>query len=84
MAKMWMKKAFGANPGALHRALGVSEGKTIPASKLAKAAKSKSGLMRKRAALAMTGKKFAGKKRKKGKAGAVAGMLQRTFPFQKG
>lgn len=40
--------------GALHRALGVPEGEKIPAKKLAKGAKSKSPLMRKRVALAKT------------------------------
>ncbi len=46
--KMHMKK------GALHKALGVPEGEKIPAKKMAKAAKSKSPLMRKRVALAKT------------------------------
>ncbi len=63
MAKKWMAKAFGKNPGALHRSLGVPEGKKIPAGKLAKAEHSSSPLMRKRAALAETGKRFGGKGR---------------------
>jgi len=46
--KMHMKK------GALHKALGVKEGKKIPEKKLEKAEHSKSPLMRKRAALAET------------------------------
>lgn len=46
------------NKGALHRALGVPEGETIPAKKLNKAAHSSSPLMRKRAALAKTLKGF--------------------------
>jgi hypothetical protein len=46
--KMHMKK------GALHRALGVPEGKKISSKKLAKAAKSSLPLMRKRVALAKT------------------------------
>lgn len=46
--KMHMKK------GALHRALGVPVGEKIPAKKMAKAAKSKSPLMKKRVALAKT------------------------------
>lgn len=46
--KMHMKK------GALHKALGVPEGEKIPAKKMAKAAKSKSPLMKKRVALAKT------------------------------
>ena len=33
MAKHWMQKAFGKNPGAEHRALGVPEDKPIPPSK---------------------------------------------------
>lgn len=53
MAKKWIAGAI-KKPGALHRALGVPEGKKIPAKKLAKAAKSKSPLMRKRVALAKT------------------------------
>lgn len=60
MAKKWMAKAFGKNPGALHRSLGVPEGKTIPAKKMAQAARSKSPLMRKRVALARTGAKYGG------------------------
>lgn len=60
--KKWMQEAFGKNKGALHRALGVKEGKKIPAKKLAKASHSKSGLMRKRAALAKTGMKYGGHK----------------------
>lgn len=51
--KNWIKGAI-KKPGALHKALGVPEGKKIPASKMAKAAKSKSPLMRKRVALAKT------------------------------
>lgn len=33
MAKQWIKEAI-SKPGALHKALGVPEGKKIPASKL--------------------------------------------------
>jgi hypothetical protein len=33
--RKWMQKAFGAHPGALHRAMGVPEGKKIPTAKLA-------------------------------------------------
>ncbi len=57
MAKMFIKKAI-KKPGALHKALGVKEGKKIPASKMKKAAHSKSPLMRKRVALAKTLKGF--------------------------
>jgi hypothetical protein len=39
MAKKWMQKAFAKNPGAEHRALGVPEGKPIPAKKHAQAAR---------------------------------------------
>lgn len=49
----WISKAI-KKPGALHKALGVPEGKKIPAKKMAKAANSKSPLMRKRVALAKT------------------------------
>lgn len=35
----WMKRAFGKNPGALHRELGVPEGKPIPKSKVEEAAR---------------------------------------------
>lgn len=51
--KKWIKDAI-KKPGALHKALGVPEGKKIPPKKLAKAAKSKSPLMRERVALAKT------------------------------
>ena len=62
MAKRkWMQKAFGKHPGKLHRRLHVPEGEKIPASKLSKAAHSKSPSLRREAALAKTGKRFAGK-----------------------
>ena len=51
--RKWIQGAI-KNKGSLHRALHVPEGKKIPAKKLAKAAKSKSPLMRKRVALAKT------------------------------
>jgi len=57
MAKNWMAGAV-KKPGALHRQLGVPQGKKIPASKLAAAAKSKNPLERKRAALAKTFAKY--------------------------
>lgn len=50
----WIAKAVSKGKGALHRALHVPEGKKIPAKKMAKAAKSKSPIMRKRVALAKT------------------------------
>ena len=52
MAEKWIQKAI-KKPGALHKQLGVAEGKKIPASKLAAAAK-KPGKMGKRARLAET------------------------------
>ena len=52
MAEKWIQKAI-KKPGALRSALGVKEGKTIPAAKLAKAAKAP-GKMGQRARLAQT------------------------------
>ena len=52
MAK-WIAKAI-KHPGALHRELGVPEGKTIPAKKLAAAKKSDNPTLRRRANLATT------------------------------
>ena len=51
MAKHWMAGAV-KHPGALHAALGVKEGKKIPAKKMAKAAHSKSPRIRKMVGLA--------------------------------
>ena len=56
MATKWIQSAI-KKPGALRSALGVKEGKTIPASKLAKAAKAP-GKMGQRARLAQTLKKM--------------------------
>lgn len=56
MAKKWIQKAI-KHPGALHRELGVPQGEKIPASKLAKAAKS-GGKLGRRAKLAETLKGF--------------------------
>ena len=56
MAEKWIQKAI-KNPGALRSALGVKEGKTIPAKKLAAAAK-KPGKLGQRARLAQTLKKM--------------------------
>lgn len=56
MAEKWIQKAI-SKPGSLKKALGVKEGKTIPAKKLAAAAK-KPGVMGKRARLAQTLKSF--------------------------
>lgn len=56
MAEKWIQKAI-KKPGALRKALGVKAGKTIPAGKLASAAK-KPGKMGQRARLAQTLKKL--------------------------
>lgn len=52
MAEKWIQKAI-KKPGALRKELGVKEGKTIPAKKLATAAKAP-GTLGKRARLAQT------------------------------
>ena len=52
MAKKWIKGAI-KHPGALHRELGVPQGKKIPASKVNAAAK-KGGTLGTRARLAKT------------------------------
>ena len=52
MAEKWIQKAI-KKPGALKKALGVKKGETIPAKKLASAAK-KPGVIGKRARLAET------------------------------
>jgi hypothetical protein len=52
MATKWIQKAI-KHPGALHKELGVAEGKKIPAKKLAAAAK-KPGKLGQRARLAET------------------------------
>lgn len=57
MAKDWIKGAI-KHPGALHKELGVKEGKKIPEAKLEKAEHSKNPLLRKRANLAETLKKM--------------------------
>jgi hypothetical protein len=54
--KNWIKSAI-KKPGALHKEMGVPEGKKIPKAKLAKAAKSP-GTLGKRARLAKTLKGF--------------------------
>ena len=53
MAGNWIKGAI-KKPGALHRELGVPQGKTIPKSKINAAAKSKNPTLAKRANLAKT------------------------------
>lgn len=55
MAKKWIQKAIpNSHKGALHRELGVPEGKKIPAKKLTKAAKSSNPKLRKQVNLART------------------------------
>jgi len=56
MAKNWIQDAV-KKPGALRKSLGVKEGETIPAGKLAKAAKAP-GKLGQRARLAETFKKM--------------------------
>ena len=56
MAKNWIAKAI-KKPGALHKEMGVPEGKTIPLSKLREAA-GKGGKLGKRARLAQTLRSF--------------------------
>lgn len=58
-SKNWIQKAI-KKPGALHKQLGVAEGKKIPAGKLAAAAK-KPGKIGQRARLAQTLKGFKSK-----------------------
>lgn len=53
MAKKWIQ-AMHMKKGALHKELGVAEGKKIPAKKLIKAAKSSNPKLAKRANLAKT------------------------------
>ncbi len=52
MAEHWIKDAIG-KPGALHKEMGVPEGKNIPEGRLARAAKAK-GILGRRARLAET------------------------------
>ena len=56
VAEKWIQKAI-SKPGSLRKSLGVKEGKTIPAGKLAKAAKAP-GKLGQRARLAQTLKGF--------------------------
>ena len=60
--KLNIKKAI-KEPGALRKSLGIKKGKTIPASVLNKAAKSKNKKLRKRAIFAKTLKKLRKKRR---------------------
>ncbi len=62
MGKKWIQGAI-KHPGALHKEMGVPEGKKIPEKKLAKAAKS-GGKLGQRARLAETLKKMPHGKKK--------------------
>lgn len=57
VGEKWIQKAH-IKKGALHKELGVKEGKKIPESKLKKAEHSKNPKLRKRAVLAETLKKM--------------------------
>ena len=57
MTKNFIKGAI-KHPGKLHRELGVPQGETIPAKKMAKALKSKNPTIKKEAVLARTLKKM--------------------------
>lgn len=57
MSGKWIQSAI-KHPGGLHKALGIPQGKKIPADKLAKAKKSPNEHIRKMAALASTLKTF--------------------------
>lgn len=57
MPKHWIAGAI-SHKGALHRALGIPEGRTIPAKKVAAAAKSSDPTLARRARLAQTLKGF--------------------------
>ena len=59
MTKNWIKGAI-KHPGALHKEMGVPQGKKIPAARLAKAAKA-GGKLGKRARLAETLKRLSSK-----------------------
>lgn len=63
--RKWMAKAFGKNPGKLHRKLHVPEDEKIPESKLREAEHSNDPTLRREAALAETGKRYAGRRRRK-------------------
>lgn len=52
MKKDWIAGAVGGHPGALHKALGVAPGKTIPQAKIMKAEHSKNSKLAAEARLA--------------------------------
>lgn len=55
--KQWISKAI-KHPGALHKSLHVKPGEKIPLKKIEKATHSKSPIVKKRANLALTLRKF--------------------------
>jgi hypothetical protein len=61
--KKWMQEAFAGAKGQLHKTLGVKKGEKIPAGKLEKATHSKNPLTKRRAVLAETARRFAGKRK---------------------
>lgn len=61
----WMEKAFAHSHGQLHKQMGISKNKNIPVDRLEAAAHSTSPTLKKRAVLARTARRFAGKKGKK-------------------
>jgi hypothetical protein len=63
--RKWMAKAFGKNPGKLHRKLHVPVDEPIPESKLREAEHSSDATLRREAVLAETGKRYAGRRHKK-------------------
>lgn len=60
MAKNWIAKAVGKNPGGLHKSLGVPAGKKIPLAKIQQAA-SRPGKVGAQGRLAMTLSKIRGR-----------------------
>lgn len=58
MAKKWVGRAFGANPGALHRDTGTPLGEKIPERKMVRAEHSRNPKTRARARLAETARSF--------------------------
>ena len=57
MSKNWIAGAI-SHPGALHKSLGVPQGKNIPVKKIDKAANSSNATLAKRARLALTLRKM--------------------------
>ena len=63
--RKWMAEAFGEHPGKLHRRLHVPEGERIPEFELHKAEHSSDPTLRREAALARTGRRYAGRAAKR-------------------